>query len=417
MKRNIHYFVVIILVLSTLFSITASAADIQYTVASGDTLWKISQNFKVTIDSIKTSNNLTSDMIFIGQKLVIPAPGQGTIVYTVVSGDTLWIISQKYNTTITEIRTLNNLTTDMLYVGQKLLIPTSQVTGISLLKSNDSAVYTIAAGDTIWSISQKYNTTSSAIKYLNNLQSEYLTTGQLLTVTTPSNIYPYSISSSVTHIEYINYSVKRGDTFWNVGQQFKVPYQEIISANNLGGTAYLTPGQSIRIPVHIVPVKQIPGPKYGELLDWWTEAQYVFYTDSTAKVTDFYTGKTFYIKRTTGSNHADCEALTSNDTAIMKALWGGSWQWTDRPVIVEIGGRKLAASMAGMPHAGLDSYPALAIVNNRSGNYGTGQNLDFIKGNNMDGHFDLHFLNSTRHKDGTVDQNHQAKIRIAAGLQ
>jgi hypothetical protein len=151
-----------------------------------------------------------------------------------------------------------------------------------------------------------------------------------------------------------------------------------------------------------------------ELLDWWESGRYVFPKGSTAEVTDVYTGKSFKVMRTMGTNHADAEALAKEDTAIIKSIWGG-FSWDRRPVIVKIDGRRLAASMSAMPHAGLDSKPAYAYVKNRSDGYGSGDNLDLIKGNNMDGHFDIHFLNSTRHMDGKKDPEHQAAIKIAAG--
>jgi hypothetical protein len=150
-----------------------------------------------------------------------------------------------------------------------------------------------------------------------------------------------------------------------------------------------------------------------ELLDWWKEAQYVFSRDDIATVKDVYTGKTFKVKRTMGTNHADSEALTLTDTEIIKSIWGG-FSWDRRPVHIYIKGRVLAASMSAMPHAGLDSAPAYAYVNNRSDGYGSGENLDVIKNNGMDGHFDIHFLNSTRHKDGKLDPEHQKMIKIAA---
>jgi hypothetical protein len=150
-----------------------------------------------------------------------------------------------------------------------------------------------------------------------------------------------------------------------------------------------------------------------ELLDWWKQGNSAFPTNSVVTVKDVYTGKTFKIKRTMGSNHADCEALTLEDTNIIKSIWGG-FNWNIRPVHILINGRVLAASMSAMPHAGLDSSPAFAAVDNRSQNYGSGQNLDVVKGNGMDGHFDIHFLNSTRHKDGKVDSRHQEAIKIAA---
>jgi len=149
-----------------------------------------------------------------------------------------------------------------------------------------------------------------------------------------------------------------------------------------------------------------------ETLDWWKEARYVFKRNSIAEVTDVSTQKSFKVKRTMGSNHADAEALTLEDTQIIKNIWGG-FSWERRPVIVEIDGRKLAASMSAMPHAGIDSAPAFKVISNRSVGYGRGENLDVIKDNGMDGHFDIHFLNSTRHKDGKKDPEHQTAIHSA----
>lgn len=154
-------------------------------------------------------------------------------------------------------------------------------------------------------------------------------------------------------------------------------------------------------------------PKKVELLDWWKEASNVFSIDTVAQVTDVYSGKTFKVKRTMGTNHADSEALTIEDTNIIKSIWGG-FSWERRPVILTIDGRRLAASMSAMPHAGIDSAPAFKVVNNRSEGYGRGENLDVIKHNGMDGHFDIHFLNSTRHKDGKKDPQHQEAVKIAA---
>ena len=153
---------------------------------------------------------------------------------------------------------------------------------------------------------------------------------------------------------------------------------------------------------------------YGELLDWWTSASEIFTRGKTAIVTDLSTGKSFNVMRTMGTNHADTEALTKEDTEIIKSIWGG-FSWDRRPVIVNVDGRRIAASMSAMPHAGLDSKPAYEVINNRSDNYGTGDNLDVIKDNGMDGHFDIHFLNSTRHKDGKEDMDHQKNVLIAAG--
>ncbi|KUO74700.1 MAG: hypothetical protein APF77_03685 [Clostridia bacterium BRH_c25] len=150
-----------------------------------------------------------------------------------------------------------------------------------------------------------------------------------------------------------------------------------------------------------------------ELLDWWSGASKVFKIGMTAKVTDVRTGKTFNIVRTYGGNHADCEAKTTADSNKIKEIWGG-WSWTRRPVVIEVSGRKIAASIAAMPHAGVDGAPASKTVSSRSGGYGKGANLDKIKNNGMSGVIDVHFLNSRTHGTNKVDKNHQAAVKEAA---
>lgn len=96
----------------------------EYIVVSGDTLWLLAQRFNTTVDAIKALNNLTSDVINVGQILKIPT---GTTMpsfsYTVRSGDTLWLLAQRFGTTVDAIKSLNNLTNDVLHIGQVLLIP------------------------------------------------------------------------------------------------------------------------------------------------------------------------------------------------------------------------------------------------------------------------------------------------------
>ncbi|HEL9282140.1 TPA: 1,4-beta-N-acetylmuramoylhydrolase [Listeria monocytogenes] len=109
-----------------------------YTVAKGDSLWKIANNNKVTIANLKAWNNLKSDFIYPGQKLKVSAgsttntntakpstnnPSNSTVkTYTVKKGDSLWAISRQYKTTVDNIKAWNKLTSNMIHVGQKLTI-------------------------------------------------------------------------------------------------------------------------------------------------------------------------------------------------------------------------------------------------------------------------------------------------------
>lgn len=311
-----------------------------YEVQQGDTLWGISQKKQISVERLKEINNLSSEVIFPGQTLYVkerkealkevtpsppPVSGEQEIVYRVQPGDSLSEIANKFSTSINEIKTANQLNSDIIYVGQLLH-----------LKGN----------------------------------------GQQLANT----------------ITYTEYSVQSGDNAWNLSVEYGVPMYEILEANNLTENSALQIGQIIKIPVHHIAVQETVSERHGEYLDWWTEAQYVFPIGKVATVTDFHTGKSFQIKRTVGANHADCEPLTYTDNQTAQSIWGG-YSWSERPVIVEVDGRQIAASMSYFPH-----------------------DVQYITDNGFNGHFDIHFKNSTRHMDGKVTEDHQENIRTAAGV-
>jgi D-gamma-glutamyl-meso-diaminopimelic acid endopeptidase CwlS len=329
--------------------------------------------------------------------------------YTVQSGDTYWKISQKLNIPLNSLLHANNAADDpTLYIGQKIIVP-------------DYTLHTAVYGDTYWKLSQKYEVSFKDILDINGANDKsQLAVGQQVKIPlkTAGTVVPQQpAASEKPYITYTYYTVQKGDILWNLSLKFGIPFAELLKANNLTTSSYLTIGQILKVPVHNVPVKSTPGTQYGEALDWWTEAQYVIPIGADFEVVDFNTGKSFFARRTTGSNHADCETLTAEDTAKMKAIWGGSFSWKQRPVLIKYKGRKIAASMAGMPHAGNESAAADAWTSWRSDDWGAGPNYDYIKKNEMDGHFDIHFLNSTRHKDGMVDSTHQANIKLSSGLK
>lgn len=151
-----------------------------YIVKKGDSLYSIANKYNTTVDELKRINNLTSNILSIGQVLKLPSDKasnvekeENTISYTVQKGDSLYSIARKYDTTIDRIKDLNNLTTNLLSIGQVLLIPTD---------TNLETTYTVKKGDSLYSIAKKYNTTVNRLKQLNNLTSNLLSIGQILIV-------------------------------------------------------------------------------------------------------------------------------------------------------------------------------------------------------------------------------------------
>lgn len=136
----------------------------------------------------------------------------------------------------------------------------------------------------------------------------------------------------------------------------------------------------------------IVGVGSGAALNWWTEVRHIFPRGMEVSVTDVTTGRSFRVRRTGGRNHADSEPVTVLDAMTIFDIWGG-WSWNRRPVIVEIGGRFVAASMNGMPHG-----------------------FDTIRNNGMQGHVCIHFRHSQTHVANRECVEHQAMVLRASGF-
>ncbi len=208
-----------------------------YTVQRGDSLWSIASRYGISVSDLRNANNLTSDVLQIGQVLRIPSqgttvpPSSGT-TYTVRSGDSLWSIAQRFNTTVAELRRLNNLTSDALSIGQVLVIPTSNG------ESSTMTQYTVQNGDSLWSIAKKFNTTVDELKRLNGLTSNSLRIGQTLRIPT----------SGSGNQNYITYTVKRDDSLWTIANRYGTTVNAIKSLNGLTSNS-LQIGQQLKIPV------------------------------------------------------------------------------------------------------------------------------------------------------------------------
>lgn len=163
-----------------------------YIVQKGDTLYSIARNNNIDVNTLIKDNGLQNNNLTVGSVIRIrissgneeveecfgedytPPESTPTIIYTVKSGDSLYKIANKYNTSVSIIQSLNNLTSNNLNIGQQLKIP---VSGTSTTNT-----YTVKSGDNLYSIARKFNTTVDSIKSKNNLKSTILSVGQVLKI-------------------------------------------------------------------------------------------------------------------------------------------------------------------------------------------------------------------------------------------
>lgn len=201
-----------------------------YTVKKGDSLWKIANKYNTTVEKLKSANNLKTNTLSVGQKLVIPSISVSPEVsdtYIVQKGDSLWSIANKFNMTVSELKNLNNLTNNLLSIGQVLKIKDSS--------NNGKTIYTVQKGDSLWVIANKYGITTEELKSYNNLTSNLLSIGQVL-----------KIPQGKTSTENI-YTVKKGDSLWTIANRYNTTVEKIKVLNNLTSNL-LSIGQQLKIP-------------------------------------------------------------------------------------------------------------------------------------------------------------------------
>lgn len=183
-----------------------------YKVSKGDTLYSIASKLDTTVDELKNINNLTSDTLIIGQILKVPTKNidiGDTDLYEVVPGDTLYSIANKYGITIKELIELNDLSSSILSIGMLLKVPS----GLSSLNT-----YTVSSGDTLYGIAKKFNVSLNDLKSINNLSSNMLSIGQKL-------IIPITVDST--------YVVKKGDTLYGIARDYNTTVDNLKKLNNL----------------------------------------------------------------------------------------------------------------------------------------------------------------------------------------
>ena len=206
-----------------------------YVVQRGDSLYSIAKKFNVSIDSLKSANNLQNNLIRIGQKLVIPGftnTDLSTITYVVQKGDTLYKIASAYNISVDDLKKLNNLNSNILTIGQELKIPSSNNTNTPNIEDIDDNSYVVKRGDTLYSIAKNNNISLQELINLNNLTDYELYIGQIL-----------KLSNNDNNTEY---TVKKGDTLYSIAREFDTTVNNIKSLNNLSNNV-ISVGQVLKL--------------------------------------------------------------------------------------------------------------------------------------------------------------------------
>lgn len=210
-----------------------------YTVQKGDSLYSIAKKFNTSVNTIKSANNLQNNLITIGQKIVIPGFTDSTgsnITYVVQKGDSLYTIASKYNTTVNDIKSYNNLTSNILSIGQTLRIPSKDTIIIEPDTPAPTNTYTVQYGDTLYSIARNNNLDVNELIRLNNLTDYELYVGQILKL-------PTLAGEEVSDNEYV---VQKGDNLYSIARKYNITVDEIKRLNNLSSNN-LSIGQVLKI--------------------------------------------------------------------------------------------------------------------------------------------------------------------------
>ena len=248
---------------------TVTSAE-TYTVKSGDSLWGIATKHGCSVNDLKSWNHLSSNLIHVGQKLVIgqkkstvqqqqgkkePQQTTSNETYTVKSGDSLWKIATNHNMSVSQLKNLNKLSNDMIFVGQKLVVSEKKQSAPSQNQNKPSqsqvtkpSTYTVKSGDSVWKISHEHGMSMDELKSLNGLKDNLIIPGQVLKIkgTSSNTKQKIKTSSKETAEAGATYVVKAGDSLWAVANRQGLTVAELKRINGLSSdTIYV--GQRLKV--------------------------------------------------------------------------------------------------------------------------------------------------------------------------
>ncbi|MFP5108575.1 LysM peptidoglycan-binding domain-containing protein [Neobacillus sp. C211] len=306
MKKTIVRALSTAALLSTVFAGTALADT--YKVQKGDSLSKIAQKYHTSVKDIKSANGLKSDFISVNQMLKITvaskqAQASQPATYTVVKGDALIKIANRFHVTVGELKLWNKLDTTIIHIGQRLTVAAPKQTATTVKPATNpttqtvkpktvaakpqttttaTSVYTVKRGDYLGKIAGNHKTTVSNLKSLNSLKSDMIYVGQKIKVpaqkapvapvkpatskppvtTTPPKTPATSLP--VVQTEVTDYIVKSGNTLGGIAGHYQLTVKELMALNKLSSDRLFV-GQKLKVPA--TATVTVTGPKTEPTVD------------------------------------------------------------------------------------------------------------------------------------------------------
>ncbi len=258
-----------------------------YTAVAGDSLWGIAQKFGMTLDELKKANGLTSNNLYVGQTLKVRKSVQQNTnnetnqnqnsnvnnndrpqqtvtsaeTYTVKSGDSLWKIATNHNMSVSQLKNLNKLSNDMIFVGQKLVVSEKKQSAPSQNQNKPSqsqvtkpSTYTVKSGDSVWKIAHECGMSMNELVSLNGIKNNLIFPGQVLKVKAGAKAENVSKSeksgsknqNAASNGSSSTYTVKSGDSVWKISHEHGMSMDELKSLNGLKDNLII-PGQVLKI--------------------------------------------------------------------------------------------------------------------------------------------------------------------------
>lgn len=239
--------------------VTCPAGTMPYTIQAGDTFFTIARKHNVSLDQLLAANpNINPDNLIVGQTICIPGGTPvpppplrcpvGTTAYTIKSGDTFYLLAQRFNTTVEAIQQLNpQADPNNLQIGQIICIPGSGPTPPPSGCPTGTTPYTIKSGDTFFLLAQRFNTTVEAIQRANpGVNPNNLQIGQVICIPGSGGTTPPP--SGKCPAGTTPYTIKSGDTFFLLAKRFNTTVEAIEKANPGVDPNRLQIGQVICMP-------------------------------------------------------------------------------------------------------------------------------------------------------------------------